>query len=67
MISFDNSIAFLHCIISVLLYLANISLDVGSFYAVRNDYLNAVKIFNWAYIPFKNNSHDKAINWFVPW
>ena len=38
------------------IYLANIALDVGSFYAVREDYLNAVKIFNWAFLPFKNNS-----------
>ena len=37
------------------IYLANIALDVGSFYAVKNDYLNAVKILNWAYLPFKNN------------
>ena len=46
----------LKCLPITNIYLANISLDVGSFYAVRNDYLNAVKIFNWAYIPFKNNS-----------
>ena len=46
----------LKCLPVTNIYLANISLDVGSFYAVRNDYLNAVKIYNWAYIPFKNNS-----------
>ena len=38
------------------IYLANLSLDVGTFYAVRNDYLTAVKILNWAYVPFKINS-----------
>ena len=46
----------LKCLPVTNIYLANISLDVGAFYAVRNDYLNAVKIFNWAYVPFKNNS-----------
>ena len=46
----------LKCLPVTNIYLANISLDVGTFYAVRNDYLNAVKIFNWAYLPFKNNS-----------
>ena len=40
------------------IYLANLSLDVGSFYAVRNDYLTAVKILNWAYVPFKINSQN---------
>ena len=46
----------LKCLPITNIYLANISLDVGSFYAVREDYLNAVKIYNWAYLPFKNNS-----------
>ena len=46
----------LKCLPVTNIYLANISLDVGTFYAVRNDYLNAVKIYNWAYIPFKKNS-----------
>jgi hypothetical protein len=44
------------CLPSTNIYLANISLDVGSFYAARNDYLNAVEIFKCAYSPFKNNS-----------
>ena len=48
--------AALKCLPMNNIYLANIALDVGTFYAVRNDYLNAVKIFNWAYLPFKNNS-----------
>ena len=46
----------LKCLPITNIYLANISLDVGTFYAVRNDYLNAVKIYNWAYVPFKKNS-----------
>jgi tetratricopeptide (TPR) repeat protein len=46
----------LKCLPVTNIYLANISLDVGTFYAVRGDYLNAVKIFNWAYVPFKKNS-----------
>ena len=46
----------LKCLPTTNIYLANISLDVGTFYAVRNDYLNAVRIFYWAYLPFKNNS-----------
>ncbi len=46
----------LKCLSQTNIYLANIALDVGTFYAARNDYLNAVKIFNWAYLPFKNNS-----------
>jgi hypothetical protein len=44
------------CLPSTNIYLANISLDVGSFYAARNDYLNAVDIYKSAYSPFKNNS-----------
>ena len=48
----------LKCLPITNIYLANISLDVGTFYAVRNDYLNAVKIYNWAYLPFKNNSQN---------
>ena len=44
------------CLPSTNIYLANISLDVGSFYAARNDYLNAVEIYKSAYSPFKNNS-----------
>ena len=46
----------LKCLPSTNIYLANISLDVGTFYAARNDYLNAVEIFKCAYSPFKNNS-----------
>ena len=46
----------LKCLPVTNIYLANLSLDVGSFYAARNDYLNAVKIFIWAYSPFKINS-----------
>ena len=46
----------LKCLPDTNIFLANISLDVGTFYAVRNDYLNAVKIFGKAYPPFKNNS-----------
>ena len=46
----------LKCLPVTNIYLANIALDVGTFYAARNDYLNAVKIFNWAHLPFKNNS-----------
>ena len=46
----------LKCLPVTNIYLANISLDVGTFYAMRNDYLNAVNIFKWAYLPFKNNS-----------
>ena len=38
------------------IYLANISLDVGAFYAPRNDYLNAVKTYKNAHLPFKNNN-----------
>ena len=45
-----------NCLPSTNIYLANISLDVGSFYAARNDYLNAVEIFKCAFSPFKNNS-----------
>ena len=55
----------LKCLPITNIYLANISLDVGSFYAVRNDYLNAVKIFNWAYIPFKNNSQYFQIDYYM--
>ena len=46
----------LKCLPANNIYLANISLDVGTFYAVRDDYLNAVKIYKCAYLPFKNNS-----------
>ena len=46
----------LKCLPMTNIYLANIAIDAGTFYAVRNDFLNAVKIFNWAYLPFKNNS-----------
>ena len=44
------------CLPPTNIYLANISLDVGSFYAARNDYLNAVEIYKCAYSPFKTNS-----------
>ena len=46
----------LKCLPPTNIYLANISLDVGSFFAARNDYLNAVKVFKNAHLPFKNNS-----------
>ena len=46
----------LKCLPVTNIYLANISLDVGTFFAVRNDYLNAVEIFKKALIPFKINS-----------
>ena len=48
----------LKCLSRTNIYLANLSLDSGTFYAFRSDYLNAVKIFNWAYLPFKQNSQD---------
>ena len=48
----------LKCLSRSNIYLANLSLDSGTFYAFRDDYLNAVKIFNWAYLPFKQNSQD---------
>ena len=44
------------CLPPTNIYLANISLDVGSFYAARNDYLNAVEIYKSAFGPFKANS-----------
>ena len=44
------------CLPATNIYLANISLDVGSFYAARNDYLNAVEIYKCAYSPFRTNS-----------
>ena len=48
----------LKCLSKNNIYLANLSLDAGTFYAIRNDYINAVKIFKHAYIPFKQNSQD---------
>jgi len=51
------------CLPSTNIYLANISLDVGTFYAARSDYLNAVEIFKCAYSPFKNNSQYFQIDY----
>ena len=53
--SIDNA---LKCLSKNNIFLANIALDCGIFYANRNDYLNAVKILNFAYFPFKQNSQD---------
>ena len=53
--SIDNGIK---CLSKTNIYLANLALNAGTFYSIREDYINAVKIFKWAYIPFKQNSQD---------